>query len=76
MTREPDSDLEGGLGLRAFGPDGSADLGDVTVFLLGNMLRRLRNHLYEDGFCDAGDLVADLGDIVDDYLCTSACRTT
>lgn len=45
------------------------DIGDLVVVLLASTLAGLRDTLYEDGFCDAAELVADLVDIADDYIC-------
>ncbi len=44
------------------------DLGDLVVVLLAGTLAGLRDRLAGDGFEDAADLVADLVEIVDDYL--------
>lgn len=44
------------------------DLGDLVIVLLASTLAGLRDRLVEDGFTDAAALVADLVDIVDDYL--------
>lgn len=46
-----------------------ADLGDLVILLLAGTLAGLRDRLYEDGFCRAGDHVADLVDITDGYVC-------
>ena len=44
------------------------DLGDIVVVLLAGTLAGLRDRLVYDGFEDAADLVADLVEIVDEYL--------
>lgn len=44
------------------------DLGDLVVVLLASTLAGLRDRLAGDGFEDAAELVADLVEIVDDYL--------
>lgn len=44
------------------------DLGDVVVALLASTLAGLRDRLISDGFSDAASVVADLVEIVDDYL--------
>lgn len=48
------------------------DLGDLVVCLLVGVLSDLRDRLYEDDYPVAGDLVADLVEAGDSYLC---CRT-
>ncbi|MGI8408075.1 MAG: hypothetical protein ACR2L3_06160 [Actinomycetota bacterium] len=44
------------------------DVGDLIVVLLASTLSDLRDRLYQDGFDKASDLVADLVEIVDDYI--------
>lgn len=44
------------------------DLGDLVIVLLASTLAGLRDRLMSDGFADAAGLVADLVEIVDDYL--------
>ena len=44
------------------------DLGDLVVVLLASTLAGLRDRLAADGFDPAAELVADLVEIVDDYL--------
>ena len=48
------------------------NMGDLVVVLLASTLAGLRDRLAGDGFCDAAELVADLVDIVDDYLTRAA----
>lgn len=45
-----------------------SDLGDLIVVLLAGTLAGLRDRLYEDGYEVAGDLVADLVELSDDYV--------
>ena len=45
-----------------------ADLGDLVMVLLAGNLAALRDRLSSDGFGDAADVVADLVDIIDDYV--------
>ena len=44
------------------------DLGDLVVVLLASTMAGLRDRLQADGFEPAAELVADLVEIVDDYL--------
>lgn len=44
------------------------DLGDFVLVLLAGTLAGLRDRLVFDGFETAADLVADLVEIVDEYL--------
>lgn len=44
------------------------DLGDLVVVLLASTLAGLRDRLASDGFDDSAELLADLVEIVDDYL--------
>lgn len=53
--------------LRAVGP-AAVDLGDLVIVLLAGTLAGLRDHLFEDGFEDAAELVAILLDVTEDYL--------
>jgi hypothetical protein len=43
-------------------------MGDFIVVLLASTLAGLRDRLFHDGYKAAAELVADLVDIVDDYL--------
>jgi hypothetical protein len=43
-------------------------MGDLVIVLLASTLAGLRDRLVTDGFSEAADLVADLTDVVDDYL--------
>jgi hypothetical protein len=52
--------------------DGAPDLGDVIVALLASTLAALRDRLYDDGYVDAGELVADLVELSDQYLGAAA----
>lgn len=54
---------------RSFGELDAPDMGDLIILLLTSTLAGLRDRLYEDGFDRASDLVADLVDIADDYVC-------
>lgn len=47
------------------------DLGDLIIALLAGSLAGLRDHLAEEGFANASDLVGDLVDIADDYVTRS-----
>ena len=44
------------------------DLGYLVVVLLAGSLAGLLDYLAAEGFDDAADLVADLVDVVDDYI--------
>lgn len=44
------------------------DLGDLVVVLLASTLAGLRDQLSSDGFDPAAELVAELVEVVDDYL--------
>lgn len=46
----------------------TADLGDLVVTLLAGTLAGLRDRLATDGYDRAADVVADLVEVVDDYL--------
>lgn len=48
------------------------DLGDLVVVLLASTMAGLRDRLAADGFEPAAELVADLVEIVDDYLTRTA----
>jgi len=50
------------------GEDRIPDLGDLIVVLLASTLAGLRDRLSADGFEAAADLVADLVEIIDDYV--------
>jgi hypothetical protein len=50
--------------------DAEPDLGDLIVVLLAGTLAGLRDRLDDDGFTPAAELVADLVEMVDDYLTT------
>ena len=54
--------------MRRPAPDADPDLGDLIVVLLASTLAGLRDRLDDDGFAPAAELVADLVEIVDDYL--------
>jgi hypothetical protein len=47
---------------------GGADLGDFIVVLLAGTLWGLRDRLYDEAYPVAGDLLADLIEVVDGYL--------
>lgn len=57
---------ETGPALRA--PAREPDLGDLIVILLASTMAGVRDRLAADGFASAAELVADLVDVVDDYL--------
>ncbi|MBA2426253.1 MAG: hypothetical protein H0V60_04105 [Actinobacteria bacterium] len=44
------------------------DLGDLAVVFLASTLAGLRDRLAADGFEDSAELIADLVEIVEDYL--------
>jgi hypothetical protein len=44
------------------------DLGDLVVVLLAGSLAGLRDRLAADGFVAAAELVADVVDIIDDFV--------
>jgi hypothetical protein len=46
----------------------SPTLGDLVIVLLASTLAGLRDRLESDGFAGPAELVADLVDIVDDYI--------
>lgn len=48
--------------------DRFADLGEFMIMLLASTLAALRDQLFEDGFEDAADLVAQLAEAADDYV--------
>lgn len=48
--------------------DTGGNLGDLVLVLLAGNLAALRDRLASDGFEGAADVVADLVDIVDDYV--------
>ena len=48
--------------------DNAHSTGDDVVFFLASTLAAVRDRLLLDGYPDAAELVADLVDIVDDYL--------
>ena len=52
--------------------ENGADMGDIVIVLLASTLAGLRDRLLFDGYEEAGDLVADLVEIVDDYLTRAA----
>jgi hypothetical protein len=49
-------------------PGSTPDLGDLVIVLLAGSLAGLRDRLFQDGFADAADLVADLVEVADAYL--------
>lgn len=49
-------------------PAREPDLGDLIVILLASTMAGVRDRLAADGFASAAELVADLVDVVDDYL--------
>jgi hypothetical protein len=53
-------------------PERHADLGDLVVALLASTLAGLRDRLFADGFEDAAELVDELVEITDDYICRVA----
>ena len=55
MSLKPNTDRE------------SPDLGDLVIVLLAGTLARLRDRLWNDGFHDAADVVADLAYRCDRY---------
>lgn len=46
-------------------------MGDLVLTLLAGTLSALRDRLFQDGFPDHGEVVADLVDVVDDYMAQS-----
>lgn len=48
--------------------EGAPGLGDVLIVLLSATLAGIRDRLHEDGYDEAGDLVADLVEITEDHL--------
>ena len=44
------------------------DLGDLLVCLLAGTLAGLRDRLADDGFDPAAELVAELVELIDDYI--------
>ncbi len=45
-----------------------AELGDLVLLLLAGTLQGLSDRLQSDGYEGAAELVADLVDVLDDYL--------
>lgn len=45
-----------------------AELGDLILVLLAGTLQGLSDRLHSDGYDGAAELVADLVEVVDDYL--------
>jgi hypothetical protein len=52
--------------------EGRPDLGDLVLILLASTLAGLRDRLIEDGFESAGEIVADLVELLDDYISSVA----
>ena len=46
-------------------------MGDLVLTLLAGTLSALRDRLFQDGFAEHGEVVADLVDVVDDYMAQS-----
>ena len=46
-------------------------MGDLVLTLLAGTLSALRDRLFQDGFVEHGEVVADLVDVVDDYMAQS-----
>lgn len=44
------------------------NLGDLVILLLAGTLAGLRDHLAADGFDPSAELVAELVEIIDDYI--------
>ena len=53
-------------------PEGGPDLGDLVLVLLASTLAGLRDRLFEDGFESSGEIVADLVELLDDYISSVA----
>ena len=53
-------------------PEGRPDLGDLVLVLLSSTLAGLRDRLFEDGFESSGAIVADLVELLDDYISSVA----
>ena len=53
-------------------PEGRPDLGDLVLVLLASTLAGLRDRLVEDGFESSGEIVADLVELLDDYISSVA----
>jgi hypothetical protein len=53
-------------------PEGAPDLGDLVLVLLASTLAGLRDRLVEDGFESSGEIVADLVELLDDYISSVA----
>jgi hypothetical protein len=52
--------------------EGAPDLGDLVLVLLASTLAGLRDRLLEDGFESSGEVVADLVELLDDYISSVA----
>ena len=49
--------------------DQALDLGDIVVMLLASTLAGLADRLAVDGFAAPADLVTELVEVIDGYLC-------
>ncbi|MGH2736332.1 MAG: hypothetical protein ACRDKZ_12185 [Actinomycetota bacterium] len=65
---DPLDDRAAGAAAEPRAPSGDPGLGEVLVVLLSATLAGVRDRLHEDGYDEAGDLVADLVEIADDHL--------
>jgi hypothetical protein len=57
---------------RPVSPERQPDLGDLVLVLLASTLAGLRDRLMEDGFESSGEIVADLVELLDDYISSVA----
>jgi hypothetical protein len=57
---------------RSVTPERQPDLGDLVLVLLASTLAGLRDRLIEDGFESSGEIVADLVELLDDYISSVA----
>ena len=48
------------------------DLGDLVLVLLAGTLAGLRDRLFEDGYESQGEVVAELVELLDDYISSAA----
>ncbi len=48
--------------------DDGPNLGDLLILMLASTLHGFRDRLVDDGYRNAADLIADLIEVVDDYL--------
>jgi hypothetical protein len=53
-------------------PERQPDLGDLVLVLLASTLAGLRDRLIEDGYEASGEIVADLVELLDDYISSVA----